>query len=72
MALANSTAKLAKPKTTQAVDYFNANKEKGITVYAAAQKFGISPAAVYKRIKLLAETADARCPCCGQIVKAQA
>lgn len=55
-------------KTSQGVEYYLANKDKGVTVYAAAKHIGIGPGAIYKRLKLLAETADQRCPCCGQLV----
>lgn len=59
----------SKAKTTQAIEYMNAHKSENVTVYAAAKKFGISPAAVYKKIKNLEATAKDRCPCCGQIVR---
>jgi hypothetical protein len=55
-------------KTALAVAFYLANQEKGVTVYAAAKQFDIGPTAIYKRLKLLAETADQRCPCCGQLV----
>jgi hypothetical protein len=64
MATANPTAKPVKSKTDQAIDYM---KAEGVTAYAAAQKFGIGAAPIYKRLKLLA-SAD-RCPCCGQVIK---
>jgi AraC-like DNA-binding protein len=65
----NQIAPASKAKTTQAIDYLRAHEAEGVTVYAAAKKFGISPAAVYRKIKNLEETAQSRCKCCGQIVK---
>lgn len=66
MATNDTTAKPAKSKTDQAIDYMNENNT---TAYTAAQKFGITPGAIYKRIKLLSATAGQRCRCCGQLVK---
>jgi len=58
---------MSKSKTVQALEYLKANQ--GVSVYAAAKQFGINPSAVYRAIKNLEETADCRCPTCGQIVK---
>ena len=55
-----------KSKTDQAIEYMHANQ---CTVYAAAKALAISASAIYRRIGVLAATADKRCPCCGQIVQ---
>lgn len=55
-------------KTSQAVELYLAEKEKGMTPFGAAKWFDVNPSAVYRRLKVLAETADQRCPCCGQLV----
>lgn len=55
-------------KTSQAIAYFLANQDKGITRAEAAKQFSLNPTALYKALKVLAETADRRCPCCGQLV----
>jgi len=65
MANANSTAKPGKSKTAQAIDYLKQNPES--SVYAAAKLFDIPPGGVYRRLK----QEKTRCPCCGQIVKAE-
>lgn len=72
MATENTTAKPKKSKTDQAIDYLNANRDKGVTPYEAAHALGIAPATIYKRIKLLADTSKPRCPCCGQAIKVAA
>lgn len=56
---------MTKSKTDQAIDYMNEN---GVSGYAAAKKFGITPKAIYTRVKLLQTTADRRCECCGQLL----
>lgn len=58
---------MSKSKTAQAIEYMKANPE--VTVYAAAKQFAISPSAVYRAIKNLEETANDRCPTCGQLIK---
>lgn len=55
-------------KTAQAIALFIANQDSGMTVAEAARQAGVGAASVYKRLKLLSETADQRCPCCGQLV----
>jgi predicted ArsR family transcriptional regulator len=58
-------------KTSQAVEYYLANKDKGVSIWAAANHIGIDPGAIYRRLKVLEATADQRCPCCGQLVPTQ-
>lgn len=66
MAISDSTGKSAKSKTDQAIDYM---AEQGVSALMAAAHFGLNHTTIYRRIKLLAATADRRCPCCGQLVK---
>lgn len=66
MAASDSTAKPAKSKTDQAIAYMEIT---GMTAYAVAPLFDVPASAIYKRVKLLATTADQRCKCCGQLLK---
>lgn len=67
MATDDRTAKPAKSKTQQVLDHMAANPT--ASVRATAKLFGVDPASIYRRMKRLAETAESRCPCCGQIIK---
>lgn len=57
-----------KSKTALGVEYYLANKDAGVTVYAAAQHVDIDPAAIYRSLKKLTAAANKLCPCCGQPV----
>ncbi len=69
MATEDDTANDTKAKTTLAIEYFVANQHHGVTVNAAAKKFGISAAGVYRRIKAIQAAVNGICPTCGQPVK---
>ncbi len=66
MAEGDDTANDGKSKTMRAIAYYEANKAKGITPNAASVKFGISAAAVYRKMKALAAGKAGTCPTCGQ------
>lgn len=51
-------------KIATALEYLKAHKS--ATPYAAAIHAGISPTAVYRRLKLDAAKKDGICPCCGK------
>lgn len=74
MATVDSTVKVTQPKasrTAQAVAYYleHAPKVPGLTPYAVAKRFELTPQVLTRRLKVLADTAAERCPCCGQIMK---
>jgi len=69
MADAIQPEEVVKAKTLQAVEFYYANKHLGVSPYAAALKFSISPSAVYRKIRNLEETIEDRCPCCGQLTR---
>lgn len=58
--------KRTKPATkiAKALEFLRTNKK--ATPYAAAMHAGISPTAVYKRLKVDAAKKDGICPCCGK------
>jgi DeoR/GlpR family transcriptional regulator of sugar metabolism len=54
-------------KTQQALHWLQQNA--AASPYRAAREFGLSPSTVTRALKNLESTRDARCPCCGQIVR---
>lgn len=54
-------------KTQQALAWLKANPD--ATPYAAAKQFGLSPSTVTRAVNVIRQTADRRCPCCGQLLR---
>lgn len=69
MATANLTAKPAVSKTTRAIAYMQAMD---VTAPEAARVIGVDVASIYKRLKVLEETAHLRCPHCQQLLREDA
>lgn len=58
---------MALSKTQQALEWLRQNPDK--TPYAAAKLFDLSASTVTRAFNREKETADQRCPCCGQLVR---
>lgn len=54
-------------RTQQALQWLRENP--GASPYAAAKQFNLSPSTVTRAFNVEKNTAEKRCPCCGQLIR---